>query len=152
MRKRCNLVNVGNIVGALKLSGLILPLLQIIMFGMGTELSVNEFKNIIDKQKRVVIGTICHYTIRPVLSFTLASVFEFPKEIAAGIILMGCCPSGLASNAMSYFARANLALSKKVTMVSTILALFFTPFLLLILGGELIEINFGQWQGILPRF
>jgi bile acid:Na+ symporter, BASS family len=67
-----------------------------------------------------VIGILCHYTIMPVLGFTLASLFSLPKEIAAGIILVGCCPSGLASNVMSFLARANLALSISVTTVSTL--------------------------------
>ena len=125
-----------------QLSVLILPLLQIIMFGMGTELSIREFKNILHKPKGVFIGIFCHYTIMPILGFTLASFFSFPKEIAAGIILVGCCPSGLASNVMSYLAKANLALSITVTAVSTMLAPFFTPLLLRLLGGEFIEIKF----------
>jgi bile acid:Na+ symporter, BASS family len=128
--------------GNLQLSKLILPLLQIIMFGMGTELSVKELKRIVHEPKGVFIGIFCHYTIMPILGFTLASVFKFPKEIAAGIILVGCCPSGLASNVMAYLARANLALSVTVTVMSTILAPFFTPLLIKLLGGEFIEIHF----------
>jgi bile acid:Na+ symporter, BASS family len=129
-------------VGNLKLSSLILPLLQIIMFGMGTELSVKEFRNVLKEPKGILIGILCHYTIMPVLGFTLASVFRFPKEIAAGIILVGCCPSGLASNVMSFLARANLALSISVTAVSTMLAPILTPMLMRLLGGEFIEIQF----------
>ncbi len=128
--------------GGFRLSGLILPLLQIIMFGMGTELSVKEFKNILHHPKGVFIGIFCHYTIMPLLGFLLASLFRFPREIAAGIILIGCCPSGLASNVMSYLARANLALSITVTAVSTMLAPLLTPLLLQWLGGEFIEIKF----------
>ncbi|HMH33311.1 MAG TPA: bile acid:sodium symporter family protein [Puia sp.] len=128
--------------GNLKLSAFILPLLQIIMFGMGTELSVKEFRTVLHEPKGVLIGILCHYTIMPALGFTLASIFKFPKEIAAGIILVGCCPSGLASNVMSYLARANLALSITVTAVSTILAPLFTPLLIQLLGGEFIAINF----------
>ncbi|HEY4936462.1 MAG TPA: bile acid:sodium symporter family protein [Puia sp.] len=129
-------------LGNLRLSSLILPLLQIIMFGMGTELSVKEFRNVLKKPKGILIGILCHYTIMPALGFTLANVFRFPKEIAAGIILVGCCPSGLASNVMSFLARANLALSISVTAVSTILAPFITPMLMHLLGGEFIEIHF----------
>lgn len=129
-------------VGNLKLSSLILPLLQIIMFGMGTELSIKDFANIIKKPKGVLIGTICHYTIMPVLGYTLAHVFKFPPEIAAGIILMGCCPSGLASNVMSFLANANLALSVSVTTISTLLSPFLTSMLMRLLGGEFIEIHF----------
>jgi BASS family bile acid:Na+ symporter len=129
-------------LGSLKLSSLILPLLQIIMFGMGTELSVREFRNIIKKPKGIIIGIFCHYTIMPILGFTLVSFFQFPKEIAAGIILVGCCPSGLASNVMSFLARANLALSVSVTAISTLLAPLLTPMLMRLLGGEYIEIHF----------
>jgi bile acid:Na+ symporter, BASS family len=129
-------------VGNLKLSALIIPLLQIIMFGMGTELSIKDFRNILQKPKGVLIGIFCHYTIMPVLGFTIAGIFNFPKEIAAGIILVGCCPSGLASNVMSFLARANLALSVSVTAVSTLLAPVLTPFLMRLLGGEFIEIHF----------
>jgi BASS family bile acid:Na+ symporter len=129
-------------IGPLRLSSLILPLLQVIMFGMGSELSAKEFRNVLKQPKGVFIGILCHYTIMPVLGFTLASVFKFPKEIAAGIILIGCCPSGLASNVMSYLARANLALSITVTTVSTILAPLLTPLLIQLLGGEFIEIHF----------
>jgi BASS family bile acid:Na+ symporter len=129
-------------LGSLKLSSLILPLLQIIMFGMGTELSIKDFGKIIKKPKGIIIGILCHYTIMPLLGFTLASIFRFPKEIAAGIILIGCCPSGLASNVMSFLARANLALSVSVTAVSTLLAPLLTPMLMRLLGGEFIEIHF----------
>lgn len=129
-------------IGRLKLSTLILPLLQIIMFGMGTELSIKEFLTVLKKPRGILIGIFCHYSIMPVLGFTLASLFSFPKEIAAGIILVGCCPSGLASNVMSFLARANLALSISVTAVSTLLAPFLTPMLMRLLGGEFIEIQF----------
>ncbi len=129
-------------VGSLRLSSLILPLLQIIMFGMGTELSVKEFRKVLKEPKGILIGILCHYTIMPALGFTLASVFRFPKEIAAGVILVGCCPSGLASNVMSFLARANLALSISVTAVSTMLAPILTPMLMRLLGGEFIEIQF----------
>src|SRR3954466_2875227 len=89
----------------------------------------------------IIVGIVCHYTIMPLVGFGVASLFNFPKEIAAGIILVGCCPSGLASNVMSYLARANLALSVSVTTVSTLLAPFLTPLLMRSLGGAFIEIH-----------
>jgi BASS family bile acid:Na+ symporter len=129
-------------IGDYKLSALIIPLLQIIMFGMGTELSLKDFANVIKMPKGIIIGVVGHYIIMPLVGFTVASLFNFPKEIAAGIILVGCCPSGLASNVMSYLARANLALSVSVTTISTILAPFLTPLLMRLLGGSFVEINF----------
>ncbi|MDP4261439.1 MAG: bile acid:sodium symporter family protein [Bacteroidota bacterium] len=124
------------------LSALIIPLLQVIMFGMGTELSLKDFANVIRMPKGIIIGVVCHYVIMPLIGFSIASLFNFPKEIAAGIILVGCCPSGLASNVMSYLARANLALSVSVTTISTMLAPFLTPLLMRLLGGSFVEIHF----------
>jgi len=129
-------------IGSFKLSALIVPLLQIIMFGMGTELSLKDFALVLSKPKGIIVGIACHYTIMPLIGFAIASLFNFPSEIAAGIILVGCCPSGLASNVMSYLARANLALSVSVTTISTLLAPFLTPLLMRALGGSFVEIHF----------
>ena len=124
------------------LSVFIIPLLQVIMFGMGTELSLKDFANVVKMPKGILVGVVCHYCIMPLVGVAIASLFNFPKEIAAGIILVGCCPSGLASNVMSYLARANLALSVAVTTVSTLLAPVITPLLMRLLGGSFIEIHF----------
>jgi BASS family bile acid:Na+ symporter len=130
-------------IGDFKLSALIIPLLQIIMFGMGTELSLKDFANVLKMPKGIIVGIICHYTIMPLVGFGVARLFNFPPEIAAGIILVGCCPSGLASNVMCYLAKANLALSVSVTTVSTLLAPFVTPLLMRLLAGNMVEINLG---------
>jgi BASS family bile acid:Na+ symporter len=129
-------------VEGFKLSKLIIPLLQIIMFGMGSELSLKELALVFKTPKTILVGVVCHYTVMPLIGFALVSIFDFPKEIAAGIILVGCCPSGLASNVMSYLARANLALSIAVTTVSTLLAPLFTPLLMRLLAGRLVEVHF----------
>lgn len=129
-------------IGDFKLSKLIIPLLQIIMFGMGSELSMKELATVLKQPKTIIIGVICHYTVMPLVGFILANTFNFPPEIAAGIILVGCCPSGLASNVMSYLARANLALSIAITTVSTLLAPVFTPLLMRLLAGRLVEVHF----------
>lgn len=129
-------------IGEFKLSKLIIPLLQIIMFGMGSELSLGELKSVLKTPRGIIVGVVCHYTIMPIIGFTLANTFHFPNEIAAGIILVGCCPSGLASNVMSYLARANLALSIAVTTVSTLLAPVLTPLLMHLLAGKFIAIHF----------
>ena len=76
-------------VGDFKLSGLIVPLLQVIMFGMGTELSLKDFAAVLRMPKGVIIGVVCHYTIMPLVGFTVAHIFQFPPEIAAGILLVG---------------------------------------------------------------
>ncbi|MHA4810044.1 bile acid:sodium symporter family protein [Flavitalea flava] len=133
-------------VDGFKLSGLIVPLLQVIMFGMGTELSLKDFAQVLRMPRGVIVGVICHYTIMPFVGFALARSFHFPPEIAAGIILVGCCPSGLASNVMSFLAKANLALSVSVTTVSTLLAPFLTPLMMRLLAGQFIEVH---WQSMI---
>lgn len=129
-------------IGDFKLSKLIIPLLQVIMFGMGTELSLKDFANVVRMPKGIIVGVVFHYLIMPLVGFAIANLFHFPNEIAAGIILVGCCPSGLASNVMAYLARANLALSVSVTTISTLLAPFLTPLLLQWLGGSFVQIDF----------
>ena len=129
-------------IGDFKLSALIIPLLQLIMFGMGTELSLKDFANVVRMPKGIIVGVVCHYVIMPLMGFSLASLFRFPDEIAAGIILVGCCPSGLASNVMCYLAKGNLALSVSVTTISTMLAPFITPLLMRLLGGSFVAIDF----------
>src|SRR5436190_19911393 len=128
-------------IGGREASFFIPILLQVIMFGMGTELSLKDFARVVRMPKGVTIGIVCHYTIMPLVGFTIAHLFNFPGEIAAGIILIGCCPSGLASNVMCYLAKANLALSVSVTTVSTLLAPFLTPLLMKLLGGSYIKID-----------
>jgi BASS family bile acid:Na+ symporter len=129
-------------IGDFDLTLIIVPLLQLIMFGMGTELSLQDFSRIVQMPKGVIIGVICHYTIMPMVGFGVANMFHFPPEIAAGIILVGCSPSGLASNVMCYLSRGNLALSVSVTTVSTLLAPLLTPLLMQFLGGSFITIHF----------
>lgn len=129
-------------VGDFKLSGLILPLMQIIMFGMGTALSVKDFTRVIQMPKGVLIGLAGQFTIMPLVGFGLTLIFSFPPEIAAGVILIGSAPSGLASNVMSYLAKANLALSVTLTAVATLLAPLMTPFFMKVLAGQYISINF----------
>lgn len=132
--------------GDFKLSGLITPLIQIIMFGMGTAMSVKDFAGVIKTPKGVLIGVCSQFMIMPVVGFTLASVSgnfspSLTPEILAGIILIGCSPSGMASNVMAYLAKANLALSITITAITTLLAPFVTPFLMKLLAGSLIEID-----------
>ncbi|WP_199269769.1 bile acid:sodium symporter family protein [Mucilaginibacter lacusdianchii] len=128
-------------VNGFKLSALITPLIQLIMFGMGTSMGVEDFVGVIKMPKGVFIGVFSHFLIMPTLGFTLAKLSGFPPEIAAGIILIGCSPNGMASNVISYLAKANLALSITITAISTMLAPIFTPLLMKTLGGAFIEIK-----------
>lgn len=121
---------------------LILAIVQLVMFGMGTQMSLNDFRGVIRMPKAVVIGIACQYTIMPVVGFLLAKIFGFPPEIAAGIILIGSCSSGLASNVMNYIAGANLALSVTLTAVAQLLAPVFTPMWMKLLAAEMVEVQF----------
>jgi len=98
-------------IGEFKFKQLIIPLLMIIMFGMGTAMSVQDFVNVAKMPKGVLIGLLCQFSIMPIVGFILIQVAGLPPEIAAGVILVGCSPSGLASNVMAYISGANLALS-----------------------------------------
>lgn len=127
--------------GDFNLSSLIIPLIQIIMFGMGISMSLKDFAAVAKTPKGVIIGVVSQFVIMPVVGFTLANLTGFAPEIAAGIILIGCSPSGLASNVMSYLAKANLALSITITSVTTLLAPFITPVLMKFLAGAMVEID-----------
>lgn len=129
-------------VGDFQLKTLIVPLLQIIMFGMGTTMSPKDFEAVVKSPKSVVIGLICQFTIMPFIGYALATSFNLPPEIAAGVILIGCSPSGLASNVMAYIAKANVALSLTITSCATLLAPILTPLLMKLLGGAFIEVDF----------
>ncbi|PRY16375.1 BASS family bile acid:Na+ symporter [Pontibacter ummariensis] len=128
-------------VNGVNLAVLITPLIQLIMFGMGTSMSVQDFVGVAKMPKGVLIGILCQFTIMPFLGFTLANLSGFSPEIAAGIILIGCSPSGLASNVMNYLAKANLALSITITAITTLLAPLFTPLLMKLLAGAMVEIQ-----------
>jgi BASS family bile acid:Na+ symporter len=127
--------------GNYKLSKLIIPLIQLIMFGMGTSMSLNDFASVVKTPKGVVIGVLSQFIIMPLMGFTLANSTNFSPEIAAGIVLIGCSPSGLASNVMSYLAKANVALSITITSITTLLAPFVTPLLMKLLAGTLVQID-----------
>src|SRR5690606_13071047 len=116
-------------------------LLQIIMFGMGTTLSVRDFAGIVRSPKAVGIGLVCQFTIMPFVALALTLGFGLEAEIAAGVILIGAAPSGLASNVMAYIAKANLALSVTLTTCATLLAPFITPFYMQWLAGQFIPID-----------
>jgi BASS family bile acid:Na+ symporter len=125
-----------------KFSKFIIPILQVIMLGMGSTITEEDFMAIVKTPKLVLIGLVAQFMIMPLLGFGLTKLFDFPAEIAAGMVLIGCSPSGLASNVMAMLAKANLALSICITTMATLLAPILTPLLMKTLGGELIEIKF----------
>jgi BASS family bile acid:Na+ symporter len=120
---------------------LILTIVQLVMFGMGTQMSLRDFAGIARMPWSVLVGIFCQFTIMPLTGFALTKAFPLPDEVAAGVILIGCCSSGLASNVMAYLARANLALSITMTSVTTILAPLMTPLWMKLLAGDRVEIS-----------
>lgn len=121
---------------------LILVIIQLVMFGMGTHMSLKDFSGLASTGKGVLVGLFCHFSIMPLMGLLLIKVFHFEPEIAAGIILIGSCSSGLASNVMVYLAKANLVLSVIVTAMATLVAPLLTPLLMKTLAGTLIEVKF----------
>jgi len=121
---------------------LILLVIQTVMFGMGTQMSLHDFSGVVKTPRGVLVGIICHFSVMPLVGFGLTKLFAFPPEIAAGIILIGSCSSGLASNVMAYLARSNLVLSVTVTAITTLVAPFMTPLLMKLLAGTLVEVKF----------
>ena len=128
--------------GGFELKKLIIPLLQIITFGVGCTMSISDFRNLRKMPYAIFIGAMCQFTIMPLVGFTIAQTLNFPSEIAAGIILIGCSPSGMASNVMTLIARGNLALSVSITAVATLVSPIVTPLLMQLLGGTYVELNF----------
>ena len=118
-----------------------IPLLQLIMFAMGTTLSVRDFLRVFTMPVGVLIGILCQFTIMPLIGFALAYSFGLPSEIAAGLVLVGCSPSGLASNVMAFIAKANVAMSVTMTAFSTLLAPLLTPLLMRAFADELVQID-----------
>lgn len=129
-------------IDGFELKSLIVPLLQLIMFGMGTAMSLNDFSGVVKMPKGVLVGLVCQFTIMPIVGYGIANSFGFFPEIAAGIVLVGSSPSGLASNVMAYLAKANLALSVTLTAVSTVLAPLMTPLLMKVFAGQFVPIDF----------
>jgi len=116
--------------------------IQLVMFGMGTQMRLHDFAGVVKAPRGVFVGIFCHFSVMPLVGWGLTKLFHFPPEIAAGVILIGSCSSGLASNVMAYMARSNLALSVTVTAVTTVIAPFMTPLWMKLLAGTLVHVSF----------
>jgi bile acid:Na+ symporter, BASS family len=125
-----------------ELKRLILPLIQIIMFGMGTSLSLKDFAPVFRTPKPVIICMVLQFTVMPITGFTLAKLFAFEPEVAAGVVLIGSCSAGVASNVMVYLAKGSIALSVAMTTCSTMLAPVMTPLAMKVLAGQYVPIDF----------
>lgn len=125
------------------------PLLGVIMFGMGLTLSPQDFRIVFSRPRDVLVGCLAQFTIMPFMAWLLTKAFSLPADLALGVILVGCCPGGTASNVITYLAKGDLALSVGMTATSTVLAPFMTPFLTWLLAGTLVDVNtLGMLQSI----
>ena len=111
------------------------------MFGMGMTMTLGDFKGVLQSPKAVTIGVFAQFIVMPTLAYLLCKIFNLPTEIAIGVILVGCCPGGTASNVITYMAKGNTALSVACTSVSTILAPILTPAIFYVLASQWIDIN-----------
>lgn len=133
-------------------------LLGVVMFGMGLTLNLQDFKIVFSRPKDVIIGCLAQFTIMPLLAWGLARLFSLDEALALGVILVGCCPGGTASNVITYLAKGDLALSVGMTGVSTLLAPFLTPLLTWALAGKSVHVDVVSmflsilWVVILPIF
>jgi BASS family bile acid:Na+ symporter len=121
---------------------LILLVVQTVMFGMGTQMKLNDFLGVVKAPRGVAVGIVCHFSVMPLVGWSLTKIFHFEPEIAAGIILIGSCSSGLASNVMAYIAKSNLALSVTITAITTLLAPLMTPLWMKLLANKLVPITY----------
>jgi len=132
------------------------PLLGVIMFGMGMALRLEDFKIVFSRPKDVVIGCVAQFTVMPLLALLLSRVFALDEALAVGVILVGCCPGGTASNVITYLAKGDLALSVGMTATSTVLAPVMTPLLVWLLAGKSVDVDVAGmllsilWVVILP--
>ena len=132
------------------------PLLGVIMFGMGLTLNLRDFKIVFSRPKDVVVGCLAQFTVMPLLAWSLSRAFQLDEALALGVVLVGCCPGGTASNVITYLAKGDLALSVGMTGVSTLLAPLLTPLLTWALAGKSVDVDVAGmllsilWVVILP--
>jgi BASS family bile acid:Na+ symporter len=117
------------------------PMLGFIMFGMGLTLRAEDFRVVFSRPRDVIIGCVAQFTVMPLLAWGLTRLFALDEALALGVILVGCCPGGTASNVITYLAKGDLALSVGMTGVSTLMAPIMTPVLVWLLAGETIDVD-----------
>ena len=115
--------------------------LGLVMFLMGMTLELTDFKKILKKPSLFFFVTFLQFTIMPVAALVLVKTFNIPPELSLGVIILGCCPGGTASNLITYLCNGNVALSIVCTFFSTIVSVFLTPILIFLLSNKNIDID-----------
>ncbi len=128
-------------INGFELAILITPLIQIIMFGMGSSMGLKDFIELSRRPKSVLVGVVAQFTIMPLVGFTLAIFNSFPAEISAGLILLGSAPTSVTASLFCYLAKANVALAIAITAITTLLAPFLLPLLMKLFAGGFIEVD-----------
>ena len=123
------------------LKGFIPLLLGFVMFGMGMTLNFSQIRNVLLKPQIILITVFLQFTVMPLTAYFLIQIFTIPSEYALGIIILGSCPGGTASNLISYLCKADVALSIMCTLISTLFSVILTPFLILFLTNENINVD-----------
>lgn len=116
-------------------------LLSVILFGMGTTLTLDNFLEVFRKPREIVIGISTQYIVMPLLALLLATLFSLDMGLTVGLILVGTVPGGTASDVITFLAKGDLALSVSLTAVSTIISPLLTPLITLLLIGNHIVFN-----------
>lgn len=171
MKKLCHYISeyMGLLVLSTALLALVFPetlqqvrpttinyLLGVVMFGMGLTLNLQDFKIVFSRPKDVIVGCMAQFSVMPLLAWLLARLFALDEALALGVVLVGCCPGGTASNVITYLAKGDLALSVGMTGVSTLLAPFLTPLLTWAMAGKSVHVDVAGmllsilWVVILP--
>ncbi len=112
-----------------RLENLIVPLLAAVMFMMGLTLERADFQRVIADPRPVLVGVACQFVIMPLLALTLATMLQLSTQLTAGMVLVGSCAGGTASNVITYLARGDVALSISMTLSSTLVGVVATPLL-----------------------
>ena len=127
--------------GGVKLTSLVVPAIQFIMFGMGTTLSPDDFLRVARRPWAVATGVLLQFLVMPLVGFLLAKSLGFSGELAAGCVLVGSVAGGTASNVIAFLAKADVALSVTMTCCSTLISPFATPLLMKLLAGRFMDIS-----------
>ena len=123
---------------------LIVPLLIVVMFGMGMTLTWDNFKRIFKSPLIILIGFGLQYLIMPFSGYLVSAIFNLSPVMMAGVVLVGCSPGGTASNVITYLGDGDVALSITLTLTSTVLAVFLTPFFSYIILNHVVPVPAGE--------
>ena len=124
----------------MEIKEIIILLLGFLMFAMGLTLKIKDFSNVLLQPKIIAIGVALQFLLMPLLAFLIANALSLRTEYVIGMVLVGSCAGGFASNLICYLAKGNLALSVTLTTVSTLLSVFLTPVLIKLYLGSVIAI------------